>query len=999
MADAIIKLGLDDSNFTSGIQSAQAEIDKFNRREGITNSKLFNLNKELNKAKREFLSAAYNYKKLGDEGRKTDGGRKLLDIKQKAAATIRELQATKNELQEITRVSNKSQISGGKSGLLGSLGGLATSARLFIGGAIATSVYEFGKAAIDARSKVEQLEISFSTLLGSQEKANSLLAELKSYGTVTPYDTEGLAQAARLMLSYGMSANKVMPMLKVLGDIAMGDKEKLQSLALAFSQMSASGRVSKQDLNQMVNAGFNPLQIIAEKTGKSIGELNDEVSAGKISVNQIEQAFISATSEGGKFHNMINNMSNSLEGKIASMADEWENLKAAIGGLSSPAVIGAIDMTTRGIQKIINVIEQLKAALGDVTVGDGRYNSKTSNALKYAETKGDKEGKDEKEKERIRKKTIQKGLAFEKRMLALYDKRISENARKQNAWTHPKEGKKPNPTLSGQRESLDYLRREQPKLIHKRKLTEGRIKEYENALKENPYKQTPNGNTVIANNNTHSTHGGTNVNNVDKIKQANSDYVDTINQLNSQLQDGMITTKEFDNKKKSALDNLIQAYYKEEKTVRNSSEMAALVKELGNVKDAVHKDMIEDAEREYEGAFLNATNLLEKGLITDEEYNNKMNQAKSDYAEKLIQLGNLTDKQNKNLEDTINDLKGEKLRNGTKEFKDNVKDITSNQESIDDKFFPSKKSVESQYNDTVQKYDSLKKYLEDNKANIGITISQEEYDKAKAQLEGLGNDASKLAEEFRKKKEFDLTINGLQDITSLGDSLAGLEDAFDSCKTAWDYFSTAINEGISIIQSAMQTISTITELINLFNAGQSLSAAATGQQAAATAQQTAAQGALATAQGIVTAQQTANVASSVAAIAANKALTASFMQLASASFYAAHAYIPFAGAAIAQGFIAAAQAHVIAVGATPYAEGGIIGGGSNHGDMQLARVNSGEMILNNTQQATLFDLLDGGASMVGNGGNVEFKIKGSDLYGSLRNYGSIKSKSGKKLKI
>ena len=999
MADAIIKLGLDDSNFTSGIQSAQAEIDKFNRKEGITNSKLFNLNKELNKAKREFLSAAYNYKKLGDEGRKTDGGRKLLDIKQKAAATIRELQATKNELQEITRISNKSQISGGKSGLLGSLGGLATSARLFIGGAIATSVYEFGKAAIDARSKVEQLEISFSTLLGSQEKANSLLAELKSYGTVTPYDTDGLAQAARLMLSYGMSANKVMPMLKVLGDIAMGDKEKLQSLALAFSQMSASGRVSKQDLNQMVNAGFNPLQIIAEKTGKSIGELNDEVSAGKISVNQIEQAFISATSEGGKFHNMINNMSNSLEGKIASMADEWENLKAAIGGLSSPAVIGAIDMTTRGIQKIINVIEQLKAALGDVTVGDGRYNSKTSNALKYAETKGDKEGKDEKEKERIRKKTIQKGLAFEKRMLALYDKRISENARKQNAWTHPKEGKKPNPTLSGQRESLDYLRREQPKLIHKRKLTEGRIKEYENALKENPYKQTPNGNTVIANNNTHSTHGGTNVNNVDKIKQANSDYVDTINQLNNQLQDGMITTKEFDNKKKSALDSLIQAYYKEEKTVRNSSEMAALVKELGIVKDAVHKDIIEDAEREYEGAYLNATKLLEKGLITDEEYNNKMNQAKSDYAEKLIQLGNLTDKQNKNLEDTINDLKGEKLRNGTKEFKDNVKDITSNQESIDDKFFPSKKSVESQYNDTVQKYDSLKKYLEDNKANIGITISQEEYDKAKAQLEGLGNDASKLAEEFRKKKEFDLTINGLQDITSLGDSLAGLEDAFDSCKTAWDYFSTAINEGISIIQSAMQTISTITELINLFNAGQSVSAAATGQQAAATAQQTAAQGALATAQGIVTAQQTANVASSVAAIAANKALTASFMQLASASFYAAHAYIPFAGAAIAQGFIAAAQAHVIAVGATPYAEGGIIGGGSNHGDMQLARVNSGEMILNNTQQARLFDLLDGGASMVGNGGNVEFKIKGSDLYGSLRNYGSIKSKSGKKLKI
>ena len=973
MADAIIKLGLDDSNFTSGIQSAQAEIDKFNKREGITNSKLFNLNKELNKAKREFLSAAYNYKKLGDEGRKTDGGRKLLDIKHKAAATIRELQATKNELQEITRVSNKSQISGGKSGLLGSLGGLATSARLFIGGAIATSVYEFGKAAIDARSKVEQLEISFSTLLGSQEKANSLLAELKSYGTVTPYDTEGLAQAARLMLSYGMSANKVMPMLKVLGDIAMGDKEKLQSLALAFSQMSASGRVYKQDLNQMVNAGFNPLQIIAEKTGKSIGELNDELSAGKISVNQIEQAFIDATSEGGKFHNMINNMSNSLEGKIASMADEWENLKAAIGGLSSPAVTVAIDMTTWGIQKLTNAIEQLKAALGDVTVGDGRYNSKTSNALKYAETKGDKEGKDEKEKERIRKKTIQKGIAFEKRMLALYDKRISENARKQNAWTHPKEGKKPNPTLSGQRESLDYLRREQPKLIHKWKLIKGRIKDYENALKENPYKQTPNGNTVITNNNTHSTHGGTNVNNVDNIKQANSDYVDTINQLNNQLQDGMITTKEFDNKKKSALDSLIQAYYKEGNTVRNSSEMAALVKELGNVKEAVHKDMIEDAEREYEGAFLNATKLLEKGMITDEEYNNKMNQAKSDYVEKLIQLGNLTEQQNKSLEDTINYLNGEKLRNGTNEFKDNVKDITSNQESIDDKFFPSKKSVESQYNDTVQKYDSLKKYLEDNKANIGVTISKEEYDKAKAQLGQLGNDASKLAEEVRKKKEIDLTVNGLQDITYLGDSLAGLEDAFDSCETAWDYFSTAINEGISIIQTAMDAYSTFKEIIDMIGAAKQAEAA---KSAAASATE-------------VAATQT-EIAASGVKVAADQAESIS-----SATKQGAKLPFPANLAAIAAG-IAAVVAAFAMIG--NFANGGIIGGRATHGDMQFARVNGGELILNGTQQARLFDLLNEGGILV-NGGVVEFKLRGSDLYGSLKNYGKVKSKSGKILKI
>lgn len=488
MADAIIRLGLDDSNFTSGVRSAQAEIDKFNRKEGVTNSKIFNLNRNLNEAKRNFLSAAYNYKKLGDEGKKTDAGRKLLDIKEKAAATIRELQATKNELQELTRVSNQTSMSSGKNGLMGSLMGAASSARMFWGTLVASGLYQFGEAAIEARSRIEQLEVSFSTLLGSQAQANALLQEIREYGTVTPYDTEGLAQAARLMLSYGMATNKVMPTLRMLGDISMGDKEKLQSLTLAFSQMSASGRVCKEDLNQMVNAGFNPLQIIAEQTGKSIGELNDEVSAGKISVNQIEQAFISATSEGGKFHGMVDNMSNTLSGKIAQMSDGWDNLKASIGGLSSPAVLKAIEIATKTIDGLTKAIEKLKEAAGDVTTGDGKYNSKTSNALKYAETKGDKEGKDEKEKEKIRKKTIQKGIAFEKRMLALYDKRISENARKQNDWRHPKDGKKPNPTLRGQRETLDYLVDEQPRLIHERKLTAERIKNYEKALKENPYK-------------------------------------------------------------------------------------------------------------------------------------------------------------------------------------------------------------------------------------------------------------------------------------------------------------------------------------------------------------------------------------------------------------------------------------------------------------------------------------------------------------------------------
>ena len=489
MADAIIRLGLDDSNFTSGVRSAQAEIDKFNRKEGVTNSKLFNLNKELNKAKREFLSAAYNYKKLGDEGRKTDAGRKLLDIKQKAAATIRELQATKNELQELTRVSNQTSISSGKNGLMGSLMGAASSARMFGGALVASGLYQFGEAAIEARSRIEQLEISFSTLLGSQEKASALIAEIKSYGTVTPYDTEGLAQAARLMLSYGMSSNKIMPTLQMLGDIAMGDKDKLQSLTLAFSQMSASGRVCKEDLNQMVDAGFNPLQIIAEQTGKSIGELNDEVSAGKISVNQIEQAFIDATSEGGKFHNMVNNMSDSIAGKTAQMTDNWEAFKASIGGLLRPAYLGAIQTTTSAIDAMTKAIERLKAIAGDVSVGDGNYSKSTQDALRYATDKGNKGGKTNKEKEAIRKKTINKGIVYEEARGKRIDNAISQKSAQLQAILHPKKGTKPHPTWKGGK-TADELKSEISSLIHQRTQTNARIKSYKASLAESPY-ETP----------------------------------------------------------------------------------------------------------------------------------------------------------------------------------------------------------------------------------------------------------------------------------------------------------------------------------------------------------------------------------------------------------------------------------------------------------------------------------------------------------------------------
>ena len=490
MAEAVIKIGLDNSNFKEGMKTCNESLDKFNKQQGITKNKFINVSREIGRNKRALMDCIYRYQQLGEEGRKTDAGRKLLDIKEKCIQDIKALQNVKDEMEALTKsktkisldTSNISTANGGISSLIGKFSSAKAAVGGFMGAFAVSALVDFGKEAIDAQSKVEQLEISFRTLLGSQEKASALIAEIKSYGTVTPYDTEGLAQAARLMLSYGMSSSKIMPTLKMLGDIAMGDKDKLQSLTLAFSQMSASGRVCKEDLNQMVDAGFNPLQIISEKTGKSIGELTDEVSKGAISVQDIEQAFIDATSEGGKFHNMVNNMSDSIAGKTAQMTDNWEAFKASIGALLRPAYLGAIQTTTSAIDALTKTIERLKASAGDVTVGDANYRNSTQNALKYATDKGNKGGKTQKQKEAIRKKTIGRGIAYEVARGKRIDNAISQkSAELQTRLNHP--------TWTGKKTKAQ-LKNEISDLIHQRRQTDARIKSYRASLNENPY-ETP----------------------------------------------------------------------------------------------------------------------------------------------------------------------------------------------------------------------------------------------------------------------------------------------------------------------------------------------------------------------------------------------------------------------------------------------------------------------------------------------------------------------------
>lgn len=228
---------------------------------------------------------------------------------------------------------------------------------------------DFARQIINVRSEIESLEVSFDTLLGNKGKASALITEIRDFASSTPMQMSDLAKGAQQLLSFNIEAERVMPILHALGDISMGDAQKFQSLTLAFAQMSSTGKLMGQDLLQMINAGFNPLSVISEQTGKSIGALKDEMGKGAISAEAVTQAFIDATSEGGKFFGMLEKQSRGIKGSLS-------NLQGAISDTLNEMGEKIQGPVTRGVQtltKLVQNYETLGRVLGACVAAYGSY--------------------------------------------------------------------------------------------------------------------------------------------------------------------------------------------------------------------------------------------------------------------------------------------------------------------------------------------------------------------------------------------------------------------------------------------------------------------------------------------------------------------------------------------------------------------------------------------------------------------------------------------------
>ena len=225
-----------------------------------------------------------------------------------------------------------------------------------------------GSEMIRVRGEFQSMQTAIETMVG-EDIAGRLIPQIKELAKISPLTMSDMVGAEKMMLGFNIQAEDTIKYLKAISDISMGESSKFNSLTLAFSQISAAGKLMGQDLNQMINAGFNPLQIISEKTGKSIATLKDEMSKGAISAEMVQQAFIDATSAGGKFYNMSENASKTINGQLSMMQDALDSVFNELGIKSESVIMDGIQMTTSLIQNY----ETVGKVLAGLVVTYGTY--------------------------------------------------------------------------------------------------------------------------------------------------------------------------------------------------------------------------------------------------------------------------------------------------------------------------------------------------------------------------------------------------------------------------------------------------------------------------------------------------------------------------------------------------------------------------------------------------------------------------------------------------
>lgn len=226
--------------------------------------------------------------------------------------------------------------------------------------AITAAFIGLGAMAVNYNAEIEQYQTSFEVMLGSQEEAVALMDKLKETAAKTPFELSDITSATQLLMNYGLSAEDATDKMMMLGDIAQGDAQKMMSIATAYGQMSSAGKVQLEDIKQMIENGYNPLNDVIAVTGETMDQAYDRISNGTMTVEEITAAMERATSEGGKYFGSMEKQSQTFTGRLSTLKDTINNsLGKAFQGVSDI-------MASSVLPKLTELAEKYIPKLGEV---------------------------------------------------------------------------------------------------------------------------------------------------------------------------------------------------------------------------------------------------------------------------------------------------------------------------------------------------------------------------------------------------------------------------------------------------------------------------------------------------------------------------------------------------------------------------------------------------------------------------------------------------------
>lgn len=234
----------------------------------------------------------------------------------------------------------------------------------------ASSLKSVVKSGLDYNAQMESYLTNFKVMLGDERLAAEKLEEIRKMAASTPFSLSDLTEGTQTLLQFGVAADDTTGVLKRLGDISLGNADKLQTLVRAYGKMSSAQKVTLENVNMMIDAGFNPLNQICDATGESMSALYKRISDGKVSFNELEAAVAAATSEGGQFYNGMLEASQTFNGRLSTLKD---NVAALTGELTSGLFSALGDIIVKANELVVSITEDdakmaaLKETIGVLT--------------------------------------------------------------------------------------------------------------------------------------------------------------------------------------------------------------------------------------------------------------------------------------------------------------------------------------------------------------------------------------------------------------------------------------------------------------------------------------------------------------------------------------------------------------------------------------------------------------------------------------------------------